>query len=224
MQTLELLKQSMTDSGFLSQDMPFSGIISKHADTAVLEVSWKILNHFIERKSSIFSVKELADIANISERTFYRYFPRKEDVVRPIFSASTKSFVDYFSGRPDSEPIANSLISAFDQSWWANHPEDAKTIWYIMYGSLELRAVWLQVIIDIEGILSEALAARLRVAPNSRQASLAATVVTAAIRHAMSDFSDSNPKETLTQSFAHNIVIVGPQVFKLSSARKSRQT
>ncbi|MDB6063564.1 MAG: transposase [Verrucomicrobiaceae bacterium] len=191
------------------------GVVAKNAENAaVLDVSWKILKYFIERKSSAFTVKELAEVATISERTFYRYFPRKEDVVRPIFAANALSLVESFSERPHSESIANSLIAAFDQSWWANHPEQARTIRYIMYESSELRAVWLQVIIDLEIILSEALAVRLEVAPNSRQASLAATVVSAAIRNAFSDFSDADPTETLTESFAHNIAIVGPQIFK----------
>jgi len=193
---------------------PYSKITSKGADKSeVLEVSWLILNHLIKKKSSLFTVKELAQVADISERTFYRYFPRKEDVVRPIFTANAKSLVESFAARDHSESIANSLTAAFEQSWWANHPQQARTIRYIMYESSELRAVWLQVIIDIEVILSEALAIRLGIAPDSRRASLAATVVTAAIRNAFADFSDADPTETLTQSFARNIRILGHQVF-----------
>lgn len=195
---------------------PYSNIVAKNPEkTGIIEASWLILNHFIERKSSVFTVRELADVAGISERTFYRHFPRKEDVVRPVFTANARSLVETFSARDHAEPIASSLTAAFNHSWWANHPEQARIIRYIMYESSELRAVWLQVIIDIEIILSEALAIRLNVAPDSRRATLAATVVTAAIRNAFSDFSDADPTETLTQSFAHNINMLGQEIFTL---------
>lgn len=193
-----------------------STIVAKATDKkAVLEVSWLILNFFIEHKSSSFTVRQMAEVSGVSERTFYRYFPRKEDVVRPVFAANARSLVDSFSARDHSESIENSLVAAFDQSWWANHPEQARVIRYIMYESSELRAVWLQVIIDIEIILSEALAVRLGIAPESRRAALAAAVVTAAIRNAFSDFSDAAPDETLTQSFARNIGVLGSEIFKL---------
>src|SRR5215204_4711633 len=71
-----------------------------------LMIQTEALRLFGEKGYAQTTVEEIADAAAISPRTFFRYFPNKEDVV--IWDEYDPLALDLLDSRPDDEPLAES--------------------------------------------------------------------------------------------------------------------
>ena len=180
-------------------------MVASKLPASMLEVSRAVVQLMIDRGSSDFSVKELAAHAGISERTFYRYFPRKEDAVRPFLMNGVARIAALVEARPKQESIQTSLREAISETWWVKHADRSRAIFDLVHETDSLRSVWLQVVADSEAKLSEVIASRLGIDAHSRQARLAGVVVAAAVRMSNETFIDSEADETPAQAFAHHL-------------------
>jgi AcrR family transcriptional regulator len=72
-----------------------------------LMIQAEALRLFADKGYSETTVEEIADAAAISPRTFFRYFPSKEDVV--IWDEYDPLVPDLVKARPDDEPPAETL-------------------------------------------------------------------------------------------------------------------
>jgi AcrR family transcriptional regulator len=92
---------------------------------AALDASWErrrlavatkiekcALTLFLARGLEAVSVEEIAQAAEISRRTFYRYFEAPTDVVRTVLCRSMDRWAQAVRERPNSEPILDSFRSA----------------------------------------------------------------------------------------------------------------
>lgn len=170
----------------------------------MLAASRATVQLFIARGSSDASIKELAANAGISERTFYRYFPRKEDVVRPFLENGLHRIVAGFTSRSVSEPVMDSLEAAWADAWPLKEPGASAVFFRILEQHDSYRATRLQAIIDSEALWAEAIAARLGVAPSSPRALVAGAAIVTAFRMAWQSFSLDqalDPLPTLMRNF-----------------------
>lgn len=65
---------------------------------------------FTQRGYEATTVEDIAAAADVSPRTFFRYYPAKEDVVTEIFQSA--GFDSYVDARPPGEPVTESLRAA----------------------------------------------------------------------------------------------------------------
>ena len=72
-----------------------------------LMIQTEALRLFAEKGYAHTTVDEIADAAAISPRTFFRYFPTKEDVV--IWDEYDALVPDLLEPRPDDEPLAETF-------------------------------------------------------------------------------------------------------------------
>src|SRR5499426_1779576 len=72
-----------------------------------LMIQTEALRLFVEKGYAETTVEEIADAAAISPRTFFRYFPAKEDVV--IWDEYDPLALDLLESRPNDEPLAESF-------------------------------------------------------------------------------------------------------------------
>ena len=72
-----------------------------------LMIQTEALRLFTENGYAQTTVEEIADAAAISPRTFFRYFPTKEDVV--IWDEYDPLVPDLLESRPDDEPLAETF-------------------------------------------------------------------------------------------------------------------
>ena len=176
------------------------------------QVSHAAPSLFVKAGTTRFSVKELAEHAGISERTFYRYFPRKEDVVRPVLSAGANQFSALLAARPETESLLDALKAAFALSWWGESTEQAQVLRALMHETDVLRTIWLDIIAETEIRLRVAIAARMGLDEGATRTRLIASVVCAVIRSSASACDSSNP-HALADAFARDLDCVAAGLF-----------
>lgn len=176
------------------------------------QVSHAALSLFVEKGTTRFSVKELAEHAGISERTFYRYFPRKEDVVRPVLAAGAAQFSALLAERPPSETILDALKAAFAQSWWGESTQQSQALRRVMHETDVLRTIWLDIIAETETKIALALATRFDEGKDGARIRLMASIVCAVIRSSASACCDSEP-QALADAFARDLDLVAAGLF-----------
>jgi AcrR family transcriptional regulator len=64
---------------------------------------------FIDRGYDATTVEDIAAAVDVSPRTFFRYYPTKEDVIVDLLRAGVVDLVERVAARPRSEPLATSL-------------------------------------------------------------------------------------------------------------------
>lgn len=198
-------------------DSPKAADHPSRQERAILRVSRDVLTLFIATGTGRFSVRELADNAGISERSFHRYFPCKEDSVRPALSAGVTFLAQALLARPQEETLPEALRAAFARSWWATNPIEAHVLRKVMHETDLYRAKWLQVIADAEAEMAVVIGQRLGIAPQSRQAVMAAACTFAAIRHSVEGFDPDEASVDHAAQFAANLSIIGGPLFSAPS-------
>src|SRR4051794_34034856 len=67
---------------------------------------------FIDRGYDATTIEDIAAAVDVSPRTFFRYYPTKEDVIVDLLRAGVVDLVERAAARPTSEPLATSLREA----------------------------------------------------------------------------------------------------------------
>jgi len=80
------------------------------------------LRLFAEKGYAGTTVEDIADAAAISPRTFFRYFPSKEDVV--VWDEQDVVTPQFWDARPADEPVAESVRAFFRQALKGLHDQD----------------------------------------------------------------------------------------------------
>lgn len=65
------------------------------------------------------AVREITDAVDVSERTFFRYFANKEDLVLSFIGDSTDAFIRELAARPPAEAPFTALANSFRASFRA---------------------------------------------------------------------------------------------------------
>jgi AcrR family transcriptional regulator len=76
------------------------------------------------------AVREITDAVDVSERTFFRYFANKEDLVLSFIRERTEVFVRSLGARPAGEPPLTAVRNAFHDSLAAlsTPPDDGEAM------------------------------------------------------------------------------------------------
>jgi AcrR family transcriptional regulator len=101
---------------------------------------------FLERGYASTTVQDIVDAAEISPRTFFRYFPCKEDVVTAIASLSMDDSIDHLAGHEPSEPIGQVLRATMTASLLRVYedPAAARAFQVMLRDTPTLRGRWLE--------------------------------------------------------------------------------
>ncbi len=183
---------------------------ARDREQAALEASRAVVGLFLRARSSDFSVKELAEHAGLSERTFYRYFPRKEDAVRPYVEAGLEHILSQVRGAPLTRPLRDALVRAHAELLDAAEAHDGAALLAVLHETERLRAVWLQVLTDAETAFARIVAERLGIHPDSLQARLAGGVIVTASRLALQSAYLEAGTRAPSQLFAECLDLLGP--------------
>lgn len=203
-------------------------------DQAMLEASLAVIGLFLRERTSDFSVKELAAHAGLSERTFYRYFPRKEDAIRPAVDAALARIVSDVRAAPRGKPLREALVEAHGQALAEGSAMSWGDLLPVLNKTESLRAVWLQILTDAEVALAHVAAERLGISPDSQRARLAGAVLATAGRLAQEQPFSAGRRRDPGEVLAECLELLGPTLFeeptgghgpaRRSPPRRSRQS
>jgi AcrR family transcriptional regulator len=87
-----------------------------------LMIQSEALRLFDEKGYAQTTVEEIADAAAISPRTFFRYFPSKEDVV--IWDEYDPLALELLASRPEKEPVAETFRAVLRETLRGLHQRD----------------------------------------------------------------------------------------------------
>ena len=128
----------------------------------VSELEAVALTMFERHGFAAVNVEEIAAQARISTRTFYRYFPTKEDVLQVRIRREAEALRDALAQRPADEPPLHSLRLAVERAVSAEDPVLHKR-WIAVVAATPsaLRAVLGGCILLLNGVLAEFFGSRL---------------------------------------------------------------
>jgi AcrR family transcriptional regulator len=134
----------------------------KRSELMVSELEAVALVMFEQHGFSGVNVEEIAAQARISTRTFYRYFPTKEDVLQVRIRREAEALRDALAERPTDEPPLHSLRLAVEHAVSAEDPVLRKR-WIAVVAATPsaLRAVLGGCILLLNGVLAEFFGSRL---------------------------------------------------------------
>jgi len=134
----------------------------KRSEMMTSELEAVALRLFEERGFDDVTVDEIASEAHISVRTFYRYFPAKEDVLQVKIDRRSEALRVALTARPVDEPALQSLRRALEE---AVSIEDAAILrrWMVVVAATPnvLRAVLGGIQLKSQRVLSEFFGSRL---------------------------------------------------------------
>lgn len=162
----------MSDSSLSAQ------LRGKRSELMTLQMEAIALRLFEERGFANVTVDELAVAAGTSVRTFYRYFPSKEDVLQVRVDQRAETLRRALAGRPSNEPSLRSLRLALTATY---AEEDAALVrqWITVVASSAqlVRGVLGGVQMKVQGVIADFLTDRLGAEPDA----LAPIVLAAAV-------------------------------------------
>jgi AcrR family transcriptional regulator len=151
---------------------------------------------FLERGYEAVTVEEIVAAVEVSPRTFFRYFPSKEDVLDEILVNEAQAITTALRDRPKEEPVLDA-VKAAAASWLGTAQRDPRTLrlFALVVRTPVLRSRWLLRRHGTQEQLAEILTQRLPVGTEPKMALLAAgaliAVVTTIFEFWVEDFDDA---------------------------------
>lgn len=124
----------------------------------LLSASQRCADVFIDADGAGAKVSDLAAAARMSDRTFYRYFPTKEDSLRPLFDDGLHRYVDAVASQPAGN-FADAVIAAVRATFPDNTDAHTAALMAMVFRDPTLRRVWLQASFDAAQLLRPGIAA-----------------------------------------------------------------
>ncbi|MFG2502309.1 TetR family transcriptional regulator [Streptomyces sp. NPDC048441] len=170
--------------------------------------------HLLARKGfDAVTVDEIASVAGVSKRTFFRYFASKEDVVIQFLAEMGTNMRAELAGRPAREPLSLALRHTVRVSVdaCAGHTEQALRIVQLILGTPALLARFLERQAQWRDELAEELAARLELDPRAGlYAQLAAGIALSAFSTVLQRWSTSGGAEDPTALTDQVFAMIAP--------------
>jgi AcrR family transcriptional regulator len=123
-----------------------SGLTARNKQRTRREIAEAAGQLFIERGYASTTVQDIVDAADVSPRTFFRYFPCKEDVITAIASTSMDDTIDRLSEHEASEPLGSVLKSMLTAALVPviEDPHAARAFQLMLRDNPVLRGRWLE--------------------------------------------------------------------------------
>jgi len=96
-----------------TDDLPTSeGLTQRHKQRTRRELATAAAKLFLERGYAATTVQAIAEAADVSARTFFRYFPAKDDVVTAIVGTGTDDLIEHLERHPEDRSLRDALCGA----------------------------------------------------------------------------------------------------------------
>ncbi len=123
-----------------------SGLSERTRERTRREIADAAGQLFIEKGYAATTVKDIAEAADVSSRTFFRYFPSKEDVVTDLASSTMDATIDLLGQHDKGDSLLSALKVVLHATLArvADDPEPARKFQFLLRDTPELRGRWLE--------------------------------------------------------------------------------
>jgi AcrR family transcriptional regulator len=123
-----------------------SGLIERNKQRTRRELAEAAARLFLERGYPSTTVQDIVDAADVSPRTFFRYFPCKEDVITAIASTTMDDLLDHLAGHDNRESLRSVLRAMLAASLApvCEDPDSARAFQRMLRDTPVLRGRWLE--------------------------------------------------------------------------------
>lgn len=157
------------------------------------------------------TVDHIAAAADVSPRTFFRYFSTKEEVV--FWDEYDPLFVELFTARPADEPVLDSLrhvVAAGFARFYERDRESLLARMKLIYSTPSLRAHLWEQQLAIERLGAAVLAQRTGASPDGLGARVVAAAFFAAVLVALNEWQQNDGRDDLRELVAAAVGHLGP--------------
>jgi AcrR family transcriptional regulator len=189
-----------------------------------LMIQAEALRLFAEKGYAETTVEEIADAAAISPRTFFRYFPTKEDVV--LWDEYDPRVPELLEARPDGEPAAETIRAIIRETLGGLERRDSEELLtrVRLLGSVpELRARFLEMQGQAGEMIAAAFAGRAN-RPDERQLRVTAAALSAAVSIAIDQWQKDEGKSDLLALFEQTIDALTKGIGELQPRPQAKNT
>ena len=175
-----------------SMELPRSGLAVRKKERTRRQLAEAAAELFSERGYGGTTIDDIAAAVDVSPRTFFRYFPTKEDLVVAIGATSLDVFLEALRSRPPEESLQVALRAAIGQSLatgWED-TEKVRSFLTLLRETPALRARWLEEAYGKRDLMAEVIAARTDTDPSDLRNLLIAGAVTLTINTALQVWAD----------------------------------
>ena len=185
-------------TGSLTIDTPKSGLAARKKERTRRQIAEAAAELFYERGYAATTVDDIVAAVDVSPRTFFRYFPTKEDLVVALGATSLDLFLEAFRARPLEESLQVAVRQAIDQSLASGWKDTAKVRSFLalLRETPALRARWLEEAYGKRDLMAEVVAARTGTRPNDLRNLIIAGTITLTINTALQVWADQDSGAT----------------------------
>ena len=168
------------------------GLIERNKSRTRRELAEAASRLFMERGYSSTTVQDIVDAVDVSPRTFFRYFPCKEDVVTAIASLSMDDCLDHLAEHDPSEPLGDVLRALMTASLSRVYmdPASSRAFQIMLRDTPALRGRWLEEQRRSRDRLAEALRPWFTAGSHPLAPNLAAGAALLAVEEVMAHWAD----------------------------------
>jgi AcrR family transcriptional regulator len=173
---------------------------------------------FIEKGYAATTVKDIAEAADVSTRTFFRYFPSKDDVITAIASSTMDETIDRLGQHRRGINLLSALREMLDASVARveEDPESALAFQLMLRESPVLRGRWLEEQRRSRDRLAEALAAWFPRSASPMAAHLAAGAAMLGLDVAVGRWADEGGRPDLMKLLDQALRLLGSDLLFLT--------
>jgi AcrR family transcriptional regulator len=190
-----------------------------------LSIQTEALRLFTEKGYGHTTVEQIADAAAISPRTFFRYFPTKEDVV--IWDEYDPLALDLLDSRPGDEPLAETFRAVLRETLgglYRRDPERLLTRIQLSFTVPELRARFLDDRTHGVEMLAPLLAHKRGDPPDELRLRVIGSSLLAAVFVALDLWQKDSGKRDLLALLDHAVDALADGMSELRSSPRARKT
>jgi AcrR family transcriptional regulator len=175
-----------------AMELPRSGLAVRKKERTRRQLAEAAAELFSERGYGGTTIDDIAAAVDVSPRTFFRYFPTKEDLVVAIGATSLDVFLEALRCRPPEESLQVALRAAIGQSLATGWEDTGKVRSFLtlLRETPALRARWLEEAYGKRDLMAEIIAARTDTDPSDLRNLLIAGAVTLTINTALQVWAD----------------------------------
>lgn len=139
-------------------DAQGSRLLERRYDDVRLAVALAARDLFLECQSTAVTVEAIAQRAEVSERTFYRHFASKADLVSPLFKQANRALMSTLrTADPSRGNLVDALVEIFTRQV-ANDRTRHAELFELLMETPEYRLRWESIDVDLVDAITECLA------------------------------------------------------------------